>query len=85
MTEPLGRLLTVPEAAARLTLQVDTIRKWILFRRIGVVRLGRAVRIPESEVLAILTAGYSPREGRPRPIRRHRRPRLRPAPAVETA
>jgi excisionase family DNA binding protein len=41
-----SRLLKVPEAAAMLALSQKTARQWIGERRIGVIRLGRAVRVP---------------------------------------
>lgn len=46
--------LTVNDAATRLGLSVHTIRAWIAQRRIAHIRLGRAVRIPESEIERLL-------------------------------
>lgn len=46
----MSKLLTVNEAAGSLGLAPVTLRAWIAQRRIGVVRLGRAVRIPLSEI-----------------------------------
>jgi excisionase family DNA binding protein len=43
-------LVTVSEAARSLGLAQVTLRAWIAQRRIGVVRLGRAVRIPLTEI-----------------------------------
>ena len=54
------RLLTVSEVAARLGLATVTIRAWAARRRIASTKLGRALRIPESEVQRIVNAGYSP-------------------------
>jgi excisionase family DNA binding protein len=51
---------TVAEAAAQLNLSKATIRAWIAQRRLGHVRLGRAVRIPAEEIDRMLTAGYVP-------------------------
>ena len=45
-----SRLLTVEQAAQGLGLSVHTVRAWIAKRKIGCVRLGRAVRIPASEI-----------------------------------
>jgi excisionase family DNA binding protein len=45
-----GNLLTIEETARRLGLRPVTIRMWAAGRRIARVKLGRAVRIPESEV-----------------------------------
>ena len=54
------RLLQIPEAAVCLTIEEKTLRDWILKRRIGVVRIGAAVRNPESEIARILVAGWTP-------------------------
>ena len=53
-------LLTVQRAANDLTLSPKTLRAWIARRRIEVVRIGRAVRIPASEVDRIIEAGRVP-------------------------
>ena len=59
------RLMSVKQAAAALALAPATIRLWIGQRRIGHVRLGRAIRIRASEVERILAAGEIPAaEGR---------------------
>ena len=55
-----GKLLKVPEAADALALSPKTIWQWIGERRIGVVRLGRAVRIPQSEIERLLEKGSTP-------------------------
>lgn len=57
---------TVREAAEELGLSPATIRLWIRQRRIGYVRLGRAVRIPASEIHRIVERGTVPaiQEGR---------------------
>ena len=51
--------LTIREAARRLGLQESTLRKWILLRKIGVVRLGRAVRLRSDEVEALIKQNYT--------------------------
>jgi excisionase family DNA binding protein len=51
---------TVEQAAAELNLSKATIRAWIVQRRIGHVRLGRAIRVPVEEIQRVLTAGYVP-------------------------
>jgi excisionase family DNA binding protein len=51
------KLLKVPEAAEMLTLSQKTIWQWIAMRRIGVVRLGRAVRIPLAEIDRLTSEG----------------------------
>ena len=51
------RLLTVGEAAARWGTSVHFPRRLIRERRITFVRIGRHVRIPESEVDALIERG----------------------------
>ena len=54
------KLLTVAESAHELGLKPGTIRAWIAQRRIGVVRLGRAVRIPVQEIERLIVEGTMP-------------------------
>lgn len=51
---------TIEEAADELNLSIHTIRAWVTQRRIGCVRLGRAVRIPATEIHRLLEAGAAP-------------------------
>ena len=51
---------TVIQAAEELNVSDSTIRAWIFQRRLGVVRLGRAVRIPAEEIKRLLTTGFVP-------------------------
>ncbi len=51
-------LLTVKQAASILGLQESTIRKWVLSRRMGVVRLGRSVRVRRDEVESLIKKNY---------------------------
>jgi len=51
---------TVRQASDALGLSEHTIRAWIASRRIGFVRLGRAIRIPVDEVARIIAAGTVP-------------------------
>lgn len=53
---------TVQQAAEELNLSRATIRAWIAQRRLGHVRLGRAVRIPVAEIKRVLDLGYVPPE-----------------------
>jgi excisionase family DNA binding protein len=53
-------LLTVQQAAERLGLKVQTVRNWLSMRRIGCIRVGGRVSIPESEVLRLLAEGWRP-------------------------
>jgi excisionase family DNA binding protein len=55
-----GKLLAVAQVAEALGLKQCTIRAWILRRRIGVVRLGRAVRVPAEEVQRLIAEGTIP-------------------------
>jgi excisionase family DNA binding protein len=55
-----GKLLKVPEAAELLALSQKTVWQWIGERRIGVVRLGRAVRVPVSEIERLMEEGSTP-------------------------
>jgi excisionase family DNA binding protein len=57
---PAVKLLKVPEAAEMLALSQKTVWQWIGERRIGVVRLGRAVRIPLLEIERLLQEGSTP-------------------------
>jgi excisionase family DNA binding protein len=54
------RLLTIPEAAQCLALKEATIRRRILEKRIGYVKLGRSVRIPVEVVERLCKDGYVP-------------------------
>jgi excisionase family DNA binding protein len=53
-------LLTVAQTSARLGVTVSCVRRWISERRIGVVKLGRLVRVPSSELLRIVEIGHRP-------------------------
>lgn len=55
-----AKLLKVPEAAEMLALSQKTVWQWIGERRIGVVRLGRAVRIPIAEIERLMEEGSTP-------------------------
>ena len=59
-------LLTIPQAAERLALKASTLRAWIAQRRIGIVRLGRAIRIPLEEIERLIAEGTIPAKGRAR-------------------
>lgn len=53
-------LLTVNEMALEANLSQATIRAWLLQRKIASVRLGRAVRIPRTELDRLLSQGAVP-------------------------
>jgi excisionase family DNA binding protein len=57
---PSAKLLKVPEAAELLALSQKTVWQWIAMRKIGVIRLGRAVRVPESEIDRLMSEGATP-------------------------
>ena len=52
--------LTVFQAAEALNVSPFTVRAWMAQRRIGFVRLGRAVRVPENEIRRLLDHGFVP-------------------------
>ena len=52
--------LTVEQAAAALNVSKFTIRAWVARRKVGYVRLGRAIRIPVAEIERLLDSGRVP-------------------------
>jgi excisionase family DNA binding protein len=59
-------LLNVDEAAAYLRIKPPTVRAWILRRKIGVVRLGRSVRLRKNDLDLLIESGTTPAEPRKR-------------------
>jgi excisionase family DNA binding protein len=57
--EQSSSLLTVDDVARQLALKPCTIRKWIFQRRMPVVRIGRAVRIRQMDVEALILNGLN--------------------------
>ena len=57
------KLYTVDEAWQWTRIRPTTWRRWILLGKISVVHLGRAVRIPENEILRLIQAGTTPARG----------------------
>ncbi len=53
-------LVSIREAAERLAISTATVRRWVAQRRLPAVRLGRVVRIRESDVAALIRWGYKP-------------------------
>ena len=51
---------TVQEAADELGLSVHTVRAWIAQRRIAHLHLGRAIRIPHTEIERLLRESTVP-------------------------
>jgi excisionase family DNA binding protein len=60
IAKPMGLLLTVNEFAARTGWKPCTVRKKILRRELGYIKMGRSVRIPESELERLITNGFRP-------------------------
>ena len=58
--ESRNQLLRVREAAEMLGVSPHTVRSWIGSRRLGSVRMGRAVRVPLAEVERIVDGGFTP-------------------------
>ena len=54
------RLLTLPEAAARLGLKEATLRFWVWQQKIEIIRVGRAVRISDDVVRRLIERGTVP-------------------------
>lgn len=54
------RKFTAKEAADALGITEACVRRWILTRRISSYRVGRLVRITESEIARILREGFVP-------------------------
>jgi excisionase family DNA binding protein len=54
------RMLTIGEAAEQLGLSPKTVWSWIYSRRLGFVRLGRSIRIPQSAIEELIEAGSIP-------------------------
>ena len=50
----------VQQTAEELGLSVHTVRAWVAQRRIAHVKLGRAIRIPVSEIRRLLEEGLKP-------------------------
>ena len=55
-----SRMLTLTQAAQLLGLKAVTLRAWAARRRIAVHRLGRAIRVPISEVERLLEESFVP-------------------------
>jgi excisionase family DNA binding protein len=57
------RMVSVRQAAEELGLSVACVRKWIAERRMEYVRLGRAIRVPGSEIDRLIAEGTIPAKG----------------------
>ena len=54
------RLLTVKQAAEELGLSDRTVWAWVYAKKLGVVRLGRCVRIPQTSIDELIETGTIP-------------------------
>ncbi len=57
---PVGALLTVDQVAERLGTPTQFVRRLVAQRRIGFCRVGRYIRITDSDVAAFIEAGPVP-------------------------
>ncbi|MCI0721555.1 MAG: helix-turn-helix domain-containing protein [Acidobacteria bacterium] len=55
-----GELLTINQTAEALNISPATVRAWRLRGKITIVKIGRAVRIPRSEIKRIIRQGLQP-------------------------
>ena len=62
------RLINVRQFAESLGVTVAAVRRWLLERRLTHVKVGRCVRIPESEIDRIIDAGLGPARGPKGPL-----------------
>jgi excisionase family DNA binding protein len=60
LTVPTDSLLTVTEVSDRLNLRPSTIRAWISKSKLAHLKLGRSVRVPESEVTRVIKESMVP-------------------------
>ena len=60
MLMKVSKLLTVEDVADRFKVKVQTVRRWILERRIDYIKHHRSVRIPSEVVERMIAEGYRP-------------------------
>ena len=60
MAERPTQLLTLQEVADELHVSIHTTRSWAASRKIGVIRLGRAIRVRRDEVDRLVAQGEVP-------------------------
>jgi excisionase family DNA binding protein len=53
-------LLSISQFSEALGVKAATTRRWLLLRKISFVKVGRLVRIPESELDRIMSEGFRP-------------------------
>jgi excisionase family DNA binding protein len=54
------RLRSLPQAAERLGVSVKCLRGWVYRRKIGYVKVGRAVRLSDETIQKIIDRGTMP-------------------------
>ena len=59
-----GKLLSVRQVAARLSLSENTIRAWIFQKKIEFYKIGRSVKIDSQEIDRVLARGRREATGR---------------------
>lgn len=57
-------LLTIAEFASALKITPACVRRWIIEKRVSIVKLGRLVRIPPDEIDRLIADGFRPAENR---------------------
>ena len=55
-----SRFKTIDETGAEWGISSYTVRTWLAQRKIGFVRFGRAIRIPEEEIERVISEGLVP-------------------------
>ena len=55
-----GQPRTVAQAAIEMNVAKSTVRAWLAQRRLGYVRLGRSIRVPEAEITRFIEEGSTP-------------------------
>lgn len=60
MREHQTKLLTVPEFAEALGVTPACIRRWLLERKVSSIKLGRLVRLNETELHRLTSEGFRP-------------------------
>ena len=60
MNKRLSMLLSVEEFADVLNITVAYARRWVLERKVTTIKLGRLIRIPDSEVQRLIDSGIRP-------------------------
>ena len=60
VTGPAERLMTVKDVADRTQLSERTVHRLIVKKQLGVIRIGRALRVTESALRALLTGVAKP-------------------------